>query len=103
MKNHCNIFSESLSTFDNNNCARDASIKFYERTSVLKTFYGQNQNPNLHIANGYVFPPKCQFYCDDVRNMKKLGDEKYDIILLDPPWINKYIRRKKKIKQNEGY
>lgn len=72
-------------------------------TSVLKSFYGQNQNPNLHIANGYVFPPKCHFYCDDVVNMKKLGDEKFDIILLDPPWTNKYIKRKKKIKQNEGY
>lgn len=72
-------------------------------TSVLKTFYGENRNQILHKANGYVFPPECQFYCDDVVNLKKLGEQKYDVILLDPPWTNKYIKRKKKIKQDEGY
>lgn len=89
-------------TPDNNECARQASIMFYEKTSALKTFYGQNKNPTLHIANGYVFPPGCQFYCDDVANMKKLGNEKYDVILMDPPWANTYIKRKKKAKQDEG-
>jgi len=88
---------------NNNNCARHVSIKFYEATNVQNTFYGQNQNSNLHKANGYVFPPNCQFYCDNVMNMKRLGDEKYDLILLDPPWTNKYIKRKKKIKSDEGY
>lgn len=98
------LFPTSINTSDKNNyCARHASIKFYEKTSALKTFYGQNQNLTLHVANGYVFPPNCQFYCDNVINMKKLGDKKYDLILLDPPWINTYIKRKKKIKQDEGY
>lgn len=102
LKSHTDIFSAPKIS-DNNICARHASTKFYENTSALKTFYGQNPNPNLHTANGYVFPPKCQFYCDDVFNMKILGDEKYDMILLDPPWTNTYIKRKKKIKQDEGY
>lgn len=97
------LFATSINTSDNNYCARHASIKFYENTSALKTFYGQNRNLTLHVANGYVFPPNCQFYCDNVVNMKKLGDEKYDLILLDPPWINTYIKRKKKLKQDEGY
>ncbi|XP_003246632.1 methyltransferase-like protein 4 [Acyrthosiphon pisum] len=103
LKSYTDIFSISPKILDNNICARHASIKFYESTSALKTFYGQNPNPNLHTANGYVFPPKCQFYCDNVFNMKNLGDEKYDMILLDPPWTNKYIKRKKKIKRDEGY
>lgn len=79
------------------------STKFYESTNALKTFCGQNPNSNLHTANGYVFPPKCRFYCDNVFNMKTLGEEKYDMILLDPPWTNKYIKRKKKTKRDEGY
>lgn len=105
MKNHCDIFSipETQENNSNNNCARNASIEFYEKTSTLKTVYGQNQNSDLHKANGYVFPPRCQFFCDDVADMNKLGDEKFDIILLDPPWTNKYIKRKKKIKLHEGY
>lgn len=31
-----------------------------------------------------------------------LHDKKYDVILLDPPWWNKYIRRKK-AKTSHGY
>lgn len=95
--------SISTSTFDNNVCARNAAVKFYENTTMQTKLYGQNTNSTLHKANGYVFPPRCQFYCDDIKNMKKLGDEKFDLILLDPPWVNKYIKRKKKIKKDEGY
>lgn len=101
LKKHRDLFFIPESTSDNNLCARHASIKFYEKTNTPKTCYGQNQNSTVHIANGYVFPPKCQFYCDDIANLKKLGVEKYDLILLDPPWTNKYIKRKKKMKQNE--
>jgi len=101
-KSHPDLFSIASKNLDNNSCARHASIKFYESTSALKSFYGQNPNPNLHTANGYVFPPKSQFYCDNVFNMKNLGDQKFELILLDPPWTNKYIKRKKKIKRDEG-
>jgi len=97
------MFCTPVNGSDNNDCARRASIMFYEKTSAVKKFYGQNQNPTLHIANGYIFPPNCQFYCDDVINMKKLGDQKFDVILMDPPWYNSYIKRKKKIKHDEGY
>lgn len=97
------MFSKSISTLNNNICARNAAIKFYKNTSMLKTLYGQNLNSTLYKGNGYIFPPRCQFYCDDIKNMKILGDTKYDFILLDPPWVNKYIKRKKKIKQDEGW
>jgi 16S rRNA G966 N2-methylase RsmD len=92
-----------ISTSENNSCARQASIEFYEKTKELKTLFGQNSNPILHEENGYMFPPNCKFYCDDVINMKKLGNEKYDLILMDPPWTNTYIQRRKKFNRDEGY
>lgn len=103
LKTNTDIFSVPTSASENNNCARHASVEFYEKTQELKTLFGQNTNPILHKANGYIFPPNCQFYCDDVTNMKRLGDEKYDLILLDPPWTNTYIQRRKKFKRDEGY
>ncbi|XP_012285780.1 methyltransferase-like protein 4 [Orussus abietinus] len=88
---------------DNNQAARMASRKFY-----LDTF--QHPAQNLHGCNDtdtaiitdvhgktYVFPRKCSFYCYDVRSMTEKMELKnqFDFILLDPPWWNKSIRRKK--------
>ncbi|XP_025412621.1 methyltransferase-like protein 4 isoform X2 [Sipha flava] len=103
LKTNSVIFSVPISTSENNSCARQASIEFYEKTKELKTLFGQNSNPILHEENGYMFPPNCKFYCDDVINMKKLGNEKYDLILMDPPWTNTYIQRRKKFNRDEGY
>lgn len=59
---------------------------------------------SVEIQQGnYIFPEKCKFYCSNVSDiMTHLGDEKFDVILLDPPWWNKYIRRKK-MKSNNSY
>lgn len=45
----------------------------------------------------YLFPENCTFYSKDVKDLNKyITDKKFDLILLDPPWWNKYIRRKRK-------
>ncbi|XP_071635037.1 N(6)-adenine-specific methyltransferase METTL4 [Temnothorax longispinosus] len=90
-------------SFDNNEVARLASMKFYQDTYSVKdeNLYGSNDTNDAIISKAhdkkYVFPRKCTFYCYDVRDMEKkieLGNQ-YDFILLDPPWWNKSIRRKK--------
>lgn len=51
----------------------------------------------------YLIPPNSLFFCDDIRNINKyFVGEKFDFILLDPPWWNKYIRRKRKKNQCQG-
>ncbi|XP_077274480.1 methyltransferase like 4 [Temnothorax americanus] len=90
-------------SFDNNEVARLASMKFYQDTYSVKdeNLYGSNDTNDAIISKAhdkkYVFPRKCTFYCYDVRDMEKKMElsKQYDFILLDPPWWNKSIRRKK--------
>ncbi|XP_012227075.1 N(6)-adenine-specific methyltransferase METTL4 isoform X1 [Linepithema humile] len=96
------LFGRNIS-LDNNQVARLASEKFYQDTYCLKdeNLYGSNDTDDAIISEAhnkkYVFPKKCTFYCYDVRDMEKKIElnNQYDFILLDPPWWNKSIRRKK--------
>lgn len=89
--------------FDNNEIARLASMKFYQDTYSVKdeNLYGSNDTDDAIISEAhnkkYVFPRKCIFYCYDIRDIEKKMElsNQYDFILLDPPWWNKSIRRKK--------
>ncbi|XP_071561403.1 N(6)-adenine-specific methyltransferase METTL4 [Temnothorax nylanderi] len=97
-----NLFCRNNS-FDNNEVARLASMKFYQDTYSVKdeNLYGSNDTNDAIISKAhnkkYVFPRKCTFYCYDVRDIEKKMElsNQYDFILLDPPWWNKSIRRKK--------
>lgn len=49
-------------------------------------------------GSNYLFPQNSTFFSKDVSEMyKHLGNKRFDLILLDPPWWNKYIRRKRKV------
>ncbi|XP_017876673.1 methyltransferase-like protein 4 [Ceratina calcarata] len=96
------LFSANILS-DNNEGARLESQKFYQDTfyDEEKNFYGCNDTDVAIISElkkkEYVFPEKCRFHCYDVRdiaNKLELSNQ-YDFILLDPPWWNKSIRRKK--------
>lgn len=96
------LFNKNIS-LDNNEAARLASQKFYQDTYCLKdeNLYGSNDTNNAVISEAnnkkYVFPKRCTFYSYDVRDIEKKMElnNQYDFILLDPPWWNKSIRRKK--------
>ncbi|XP_031369580.1 N(6)-adenine-specific methyltransferase METTL4 [Apis laboriosa] len=96
------LFSTNILS-DNNEAARLASQKFYQDTfcNEKENFYGCNDMDIVITSElkekRYVFPQKCKFYCYDVRDIAKKLDlnNQYDFILLDPPWWNKSIRRKK--------
>ncbi|XP_015437632.1 PREDICTED: methyltransferase-like protein 4 [Dufourea novaeangliae] len=96
-------FFVSNVTPNNNEAARLVSQQFYQDTFSVEEeyFYGCNDTNVAVISRTkekkYVFPKKCSFYCYDVQDItKKLElNNQYDFILLDPPWWNKSIRRKK--------
>lgn len=51
----------------------------------------------------YLIPKQCRFYCKDVHDINQyLSGSKYNFIVLDPPWWNKFVRRKKK-RTEHGY
>ncbi|XP_026678802.1 uncharacterized protein LOC103508390, partial [Diaphorina citri] len=61
------------------------------------------RNPNTRVEDRFVLPPHCKFFNWDIRHLGKWRTSelcgprgKFDFVLLDPPWTNKFIRRKKK-------
>lgn len=104
----------------NNIEAYQACQQFFEavKSIELPIFHGENPLTDVAVlstvSNGsdvhehkYVFPPETKFYCNDVRNMEQVfrsnNEEPFDLILLDPPWWNKFIRRRKRKQQEAGY
>lgn len=53
----------------------------------------------------YLIPPLCQFHANDVRHLDRLlpAGDTFDLIVIDPPWWNRYVRRAKRAKPEAGY
>ncbi|XP_053694231.1 N(6)-adenine-specific methyltransferase METTL4 [Sabethes cyaneus] len=73
-------------------------------------FKGSNNSPFTVICEffneSFIIPPKCRFFNSNVSDMCNLlnpDDEKFDFIVMDPPWWNKYIRRTKAANRKVGY
>ncbi len=50
----------------------------------------------------YLIPSNCKFTNSCVSEIDKFANELYDFIVIDPPWYNKYIRRVRSRKREEG-
>lgn len=110
---HCELIKKHLikdappTSCAQNSEAITAAQSIYELTGhhVTNAFGINDLQPIVKVIDGnkYLFPRNCEFYCKDVKEMDKYLIEKtYDVIVLDPPWWNKYIRRKK-AKTEHGY
>ncbi|KAJ0174214.1 hypothetical protein K1T71_010360 [Dendrolimus kikuchii] len=52
----------------------------------------------------FLIPPQSSFFCGCVKEQcKKLEGSKFDLVIADPPWWNKYIRRLKGANQKLSY
>lgn len=54
-------------------------------------------------AVSHIIPPNCRFFNINALSVEpaKLADA-YDLIVMDPPWWNKYIRRSRKFNRENG-
>ncbi|XP_071454263.1 DNA N6-methyl methyltransferase isoform X2 [Hetaerina americana] len=105
--------STTASVETERNCrARAAAEEFY-RLSWKKEvipMHGQN-NSDLAVmkeipgddSSMYLFPPRCSFHCCDVKDITQHVEGMFDLVVLDPPWWNKYIRRKNAKCVEAGY
>ncbi|XP_059054916.1 N(6)-adenine-specific methyltransferase METTL4 isoform X2 [Achroia grisella] len=88
----------NVSNVDN---IRDFSKELLERTIFdhVGTNGGNNSNTSVKHKIGnddFLIPYNCRFYCGCVlEQCLKLEGNKYNIVIADPPWWNKYIRRLK--------
>ncbi|XP_017076502.2 N(6)-adenine-specific methyltransferase METTL4 [Drosophila eugracilis] len=67
----------------------------------MQRFQGQGERHNV-----YLIPNGARFYNHNVDNLSTLLRQllpAYDLVVLDPPWRNRYIRRLKRAKQELGY
>lgn len=91
-----------------NDCAIELSKKVYNESgkACITNALGENSANATYVTindHNFIFPAKCRFYCKNVSEISQfLNDEQYNLIVLDPPWWNKYVRRKK-AKTDHGY
>lgn len=84
--------------------------EFYNHSSDFREFHGEN---NLDIGmvvtmdDGfkYLIPKKCKFFNKKIEDIQKFlpSSQKFDFIVIDPPWTNRYIKRLKKTNRNQSY
>ena len=107
------FFREPPSSNDyrqNNKPAREAVDGFLSMTSPL-----QNTSLTLEYSNGAndetekiicnelcIIPPRCQFYRHNISSLDVLvnSNQKFSLIVMDPPWTNRFIKRKRKFGTN---
>ncbi|XP_074027737.1 methyltransferase like 4 isoform X1 [Leptinotarsa decemlineata] len=103
------IFKNSLESSEeiNESALRTAQTIYNEtRKEMVQNAFGSNCGPPVvkDINKGlYLFPQNSTFYAKNIIEITThLEHQTFDLILLDPPWWNKYIRRKRKA-TGDGY
>ncbi|KAJ8717796.1 hypothetical protein PYW07_005726 [Mythimna separata] len=88
---------------------RDLSKQLFEATimDLMGVKGGNNADTALKYRvkeSSFLIPPKSRFYCGCVKEQcLKLDGFKFDILIADPPWWNKYIRRLKSANDKLSY
>lgn len=83
--------------------------RFWEELQEFPQFHGSNQTNEFQTTQfsqkDFIIPPQTKFFNHKVEDLQKLLPEleTYDVIIMDMPWHNKYIKRLKKVKSSLGY
>lgn len=89
--------------------------RYWEDEYTIPKLHGSNTSGkfqnfqtgnNESNAGNFLIPQETSFYNYNVDQLTALLPQllpSYDLIVLDPPWRNKYIRRLKRAKQSLGY
>lgn len=86
--------------------------KFYEASSDSGIFHGENNFDDGRLMtmndNCFLIPPRCKFFnkkIEDIETFLPLNEtNKFNFIVVDPPWKNRFIKRAKKNSSNkQGY
>jgi N6-adenosine-specific RNA methylase IME4 len=108
LKNHFQQFDErDMDRYKQENIK--LMNEFYNCSSEFKEFHGENnlETGVITTIDGfkYLIPPRCRFFNKNIKDMKNFlsSTEKFDFIVIDPPWTNRYIKRLKKTTKSQSY
>lgn len=102
-----NIFGTNISdeAIDELKTANMELMKmFYECSSDFGTFHGENNLKHGKLATfgsnsgNFLIPPHCKFRQGDIRDIEDYlpRQTKFDFIVIDPPWSNRFVKRARK-------
>ncbi|KAM7360203.1 methyltransferase like 4 [Cochliomyia hominivorax] len=83
--------------------------RYWEEQHEFPQFRGANLTNEFQITkfnhHEYIIPPQTKFFNYHIEELGKLLPELelYDLIIMDMPWQNKYIKRLKKVKHSLAY
>lgn len=86
--------------------------EFYETFNDFGLFHGENNfnEGRFMTMNGcnFLIPPNCKFFNKKIEDIATFlphnENNKFDFVVIDPPWKNRYIKRVKKNSSNkQGY
>ena len=60
-----------------------------------KSLSGGNSSDKVMHKGDYVLPPNCRFFSVDVSKKVFENETNFKAILMDPPWTNKHVKRRK--------
>ncbi|XP_068620456.1 N(6)-adenine-specific methyltransferase METTL4 [Battus philenor] len=93
----------------NSASVRDKAKYFFETMAFEHAGIKGGNDSNFPVkctihGDTFVIPQNSRFLCGDVIECcKRLNGNKYDIVIADPPWWNKYIRRLKTANSKSSY
>uniref|UniRef100_A0A182WFD6 Methyltransferase-like protein 4 n=1 Tax=Anopheles minimus TaxID=112268 RepID=A0A182WFD6_9DIPT len=115
LENHSSIQHKLLINSDRSYTNNKPALEFVDQFNTStnydgdKRFRGQNTTEQSIITemDGEVFliPPRVSFINSSVERFAEYIEQKetFDLIVLDPPWWNKYIRRVKAVNAKAAY
>ncbi|ROT76131.1 putative methyltransferase-like protein 4 [Penaeus vannamei] len=84
----------------NNSVIREMRKRFTEISNITLPVLDESHN-NADIGvreienHKYLLPRNVRYICDDVSNLlSHVSGDQFDIIVMDPPWLNKYVKRR---------
>ena len=98
-------FNDNTSSGDNEDAKRAANIYINQPINIQTNTSFYNDNDHLLLIDGYLIPPKSSFMCSHVIHglqfmhkyylQRKFQIDNNFLIIIDPPWLNKSVKRKK--------
>ena len=86
---------------ENNKPTREAVKDLFSKLNLLELpRNGSNSKVDSVREGMLLLPPQCSFVTCDVNKLEEQVQGQMDVILMDPPWVNRHVKR---VRQSTGY